>query len=93
MNAGSSAVAERLRKTGRRGLGGEVSRWVKGVVISLAILGTFVFAAARSISTRPALNELCLKQMAEEEHTTLEAFFQNPAAQDALVQAITACSR
>jgi hypothetical protein len=38
-------------------------------------------------------NMRCLQQVANEEHASLEAFFQNPTEQDALVQAMNVCSR
>jgi hypothetical protein len=93
MTSCRSTTSGELRRNSRLGAGEEIWPWIKGAAISLTIFGLFMVLAARSISSRPAVNELCLKQMAREEHTTLEAFFQNPADQDALVQAITACSQ
>ena len=38
-------------------------------------------------------NTRCLQQVSNEEHVSLEAFFQNPMGQDAMVQAMEVCAR
>jgi hypothetical protein len=53
----------------------------------------FALAVAKASSSVRSNNMRCLQQVANEEHTSLEAFFQNPAEQDALVQAMSVCSR
>jgi hypothetical protein len=44
-------------------------------------------------ASRLVNNKLFPQQVANDEHASLEAFFQNPAEQDALAQAITVCTR
>jgi len=50
-------------------------------------------AVVKAPSSVRSNNTRCLQQVANEEHVSLEAFFQNPAAQDAMVQAMEVCSR
>lgn len=68
-------------------------RWATGIAVAVAAIGAVVMAIACAPASIRANNNLCLQQVANDEHTTLEAFFQNPADQDALVLAITICSR
>lgn len=68
-------------------------RWTVGIAVALAAIGSFLAAVACAPASIRANNNLCLEQVANDEHATLEAFFQNPAEQDAFVQAITVCSR
>jgi hypothetical protein len=88
----------------KQALGGDVSgwrrfvsgvglQWVIGIANMLLILALFVLAVARAPSSVRSNNMRCLQQVANEEHVSLEAFFQNPAEQDALVQAMSVCSR
>jgi hypothetical protein len=72
---------------------GEGLQWVVGIANMLLILGLFVLAVAKAPSSVRSNNARCLQQVANEEHVSLEAFFQNPAEQDALVQAMNVCSR
>lgn len=67
--------------------------WVVGIANMLLILALFVLAVAKAPSSARSNNMRCLQQVANEEHVSLEAFFQNPAEQDALVQAMNVCSR
>lgn len=71
----------------------EVMRWVVGWAIAATALGLFAVAVVYAPSSVGANNTLCLQQFANEEHVSLEAFFQNPAQQDAFVQAVTICSK
>lgn len=68
-------------------------QWVVGIANMVLILGLFLLAVAKAPGSVRANNARCLEQIASEEHTTLEAFFQNPANQDALAQALATCSR
>ena len=77
----------------RRFVSGAGLQWVVGMANMLLILGLFVLAVAKAPSSVRSNNMRCLQQVANEEHTSLEAFFQNPAEQDALVQAMNVCSR
>lgn len=68
-------------------------RWALGAAVSLLAIGLFVVAVICVPDSTRANTRLCLQQIANEEHTSLEAFFQNPAQQDAFVQAMMVCSR
>jgi hypothetical protein len=77
----------------RRLVSGAGLQWVIGMANMLLILVLFVLAVAKAPSSVKSNNMRCLQQVANEEHVSLEAFFQNPAEQDALVQAMSVCSR
>jgi hypothetical protein len=68
-------------------------RWAAGIAIAVAAIALFLTAVAYAPESIRANNNLCLQQVANDEHASLEAFFQNPAQQDAFVQAVTVCSR
>ena len=68
-------------------------QWVVGIANMLLILALFVLAVARAPSSTRSNNARCLQRVANEEHLSLEAFFQNPTEQDALAQAVAQCSR
>ncbi|MGF7130817.1 hypothetical protein P3T40_002298 [Paraburkholderia sp. EB58] len=72
---------------------GAALQWAVGIANMLLILALFVLAVAKAPSSVRSNNMRCLQQVANEEHVSLEAFFQNPAEQDALVQAMNVCSR
>lgn len=67
-------------------------QWTIGIVVTVATAGVLLIAVALAPISIRANNNLCLQQIASDEHTSLEAFFQNPVEQDAFVQAVTACS-
>jgi hypothetical protein len=72
---------------------GKGVRWTIGIAILAAASALFLAAVACAPASMRANNNLCLQQVADDEHANLEAFFQNPAEQEAFVQAITVCSR
>jgi len=63
--------------------------------VAAAILGltALVVALACSVSSSRANSARCLQAFANDEHRSLDAFFQDPALQDSFVQAIDQCSR
>lgn len=78
----------------RRALKAEEKRhWVSGAAITLSVIALFALAAGLATSSVRANNASCLQQVANDAHVSLEAFFQNPAQQDAFVEAATLCSR
>jgi hypothetical protein len=74
-----------------------VWRWspVRAASAAMAILGiaALLVALACSVSSIRANNARCLEAFANDEHRSLDAFFQDPSLQDSLVQAIDQCSR
>jgi hypothetical protein len=67
--------------------------WVVGIAITLVLLALLATALHFAAPSARANTRLCLQQFANDEHVSLEAFFQNPAQQDAFVAAMTVCSR
>lgn len=72
---------------------GDGVRWTIGIAIAVAAVALLLTAVAYAPASIRANSNLCLQQVANDEHVSLDAFFQNPAQQDAFVQAITICSR
>ena len=62
-------------------------------MVSLMTIVLLLTAVALAPAGIRANNAQCLRQVANDEHVSLEAFFQNPSQQDAFVQAVTLCSR
>ncbi len=72
-------------------------RWfpARATSAAIAVLGSaaLMVALACSVSSSRANNARCLQAFANDEHRSLDAFFQDPSMQDSLVQAIDQCSR
>ncbi|SAL65699.1 hypothetical protein AWB69_07425 [Caballeronia udeis] len=66
---------------------------VTGAAMVIVGLAALLVAPSCSVSSSRANNARCLQAFANDEHRSLEAFFQDPALQDSLVQAIDHCSR
>ena len=64
-----------------------------GAAMTILGLAVLLVALACSVSSNRANNARCLQAFANDEHRSLDAFFQDPAQQDSLVQAIDQCSR
>jgi hypothetical protein len=78
----------------RRALKAEGKRhWTVAIGTTLVIIALFAIAAGLAASSVRANNTLCFQQVANDEHVSLDAFFQNPVQQDALAEAATLCSR
>ncbi|MEW6340885.1 MAG: hypothetical protein AB1704_09405 [Pseudomonadota bacterium] len=71
----------------------EQRHWTVGIAITLVLLALLATALHFAASSANANVRLCLQQFANDEHVSLEAFFQNPAQQDAFVEAMSVCSR
>ena len=69
------------------------ANWIFGGVIGIALCVLLGIAIACAPAAVRSNNERCLQALAEEQHVSVEDFFQNPAGQDALVQAVTQCAR
>ncbi|MFK4446574.1 hypothetical protein ABH944_006767 [Caballeronia udeis] len=76
----------------RMGWKGSSAR-VTGAAIVIVGIAALLAALACSGSSSRANNAQCLQAFANDEHRSLEAFFQDPALQDSFVQAIDQCSR
>ena len=68
-------------------------QWAIGIAITVMVMALFFVAAAVAPASIQANNNVCLQRTENDEHISLEAFFQNPTQQDAFVQAVTLCSR
>ncbi|MFM0502592.1 hypothetical protein [Paraburkholderia caffeinilytica] len=69
------------------------ANWVFGGVIGIALCVLLGIAIACAPAAVRSNNERCLQALAEEQHVSVEDFFQNPAGQDALALAVTQCAR
>ncbi|CAB3695879.1 hypothetical protein LMG24238_03361 [Paraburkholderia sediminicola] len=69
------------------------ANWIFGGVIGIALCVLLGIAIACAPAAVRSNNERCLQALAEEQHVSVEDFFQNPAGQDALAQAVTQCTR
>lgn len=67
--------------------------WAVGIAVTLLLAALFATALHLAAPSARANTTLCLQQFANDEHVSLEAFFQNPAQQDTFVEAMTVCSR
>lgn len=71
----------------------EAKLWAKAITCAwllpplLMAAGLWVWMASGHV------NRACFERRMNDEHTLMEAFFPNPPAQDAAMQAIHACSR
>lgn len=72
---------------------GDGVRWTVSISIATVAIALLLTAIACAPASIRANNSLCFQQAANDEHASLEAFFQNPAQQDAFIQAVTVCSR
>jgi hypothetical protein len=71
----------------------EAQRWVAGLTL-IGLLMTILVIAGLYVATTPRnVNQGCLRAKMLDEHTFLEASFQTPPEQDAIVEAMRACSR
>jgi hypothetical protein len=61
--------------------------------VGAILLAALLVALACSVSSGRANNAQCLQAFANDEHRSLDAFFQDPALQDSLLKAIDQCSR
>jgi hypothetical protein len=55
-----------------------VARWTAGIAIAVAAIALFLMAVASAPASIRANNNLCLRQVANDEHASLEAFFRVP---------------
>ena len=70
----------------------EAKRWVAALTFT-GLLITIVFIAGLYVTmTAHAVNQACFQKKINDEHTLMEAFFEAPPEQDAVVNAMRACS-
>lgn len=86
MNACEAAQLRVLKAEGKR-------HWAVGIAVTLLLAALFAAALHFAEPSARANTTLCLQQFANDQHVSLEAFFQNPAQQDVFVEAMTVCSR
>ncbi|CAN7617719.1 hypothetical protein LJR230_004484 [Trinickia sp. LjRoot230] len=68
--------------------------WALALFVALAAFALALVLLARAASVkRHAYDNACVQQMTNDEHASMEAFFQNPSGQDALLQVVVACSK
>jgi len=71
----------------------ETKHWVNALTLTWLVLTLLVAAGLSFLLAYGEVNPACFERKMNDEHTLMEAFFQNPPAQNAMMQAIHACSR
>ncbi|MFM0045367.1 hypothetical protein [Paraburkholderia sediminicola] len=80
--------------TGRFSGGTRISaNWIFGAAIGLSLCILLGIAIACAPAAVRSNNERCLQALADEQHVSVEDFFQNPAEQDVLALAAEQCTR
>ncbi|MFL9868634.1 hypothetical protein PQR67_31070 [Paraburkholderia fungorum] len=69
------------------------ANWIFGAVLGLALCILLGIAIASAPAAVRSNTERCLQALADEQHVSVEDFFQNPAKQDALALAAEQCAR
>ncbi|KFX65597.1 hypothetical protein [Paraburkholderia fungorum] len=69
------------------------ANWIFGAAIGLSLCILLGIAIACAPAAVRSNNERCLEALANEQHVSVEDFFQNPAKQDALALAAEQCAR
>lgn len=72
---------------------GEAKRWTSALVVTGLLLTLFFVAVSLLRLESQPVDQACLARTLSDEHALLEASFQNPPEQGAIVQAMHACSR
>jgi hypothetical protein len=67
--------------------------WRFGAVLGLSLCILLGIAIACAPAAVRSNNQRCLQALADEQHVSLEDFFQSPASQDALASAAEQCAR
>ncbi len=70
----------------------EANRWVAALTLTGLLVTILVIAGLYVTTTARAVNQVCFQKKMNDEHTLMEAFFQAPPEQDAIVEAMRACS-
>jgi hypothetical protein len=95
MNHLANRRSAAIRNGTRRFAGGtRVSvNWIFGAAIGLSLCILLGIAIACAPAAVRSNNERCLQALADEQHVSVEDFFQNPAKQDVLALAAEQCTR
>ncbi|CAD6558575.1 hypothetical protein [Paraburkholderia metrosideri] len=70
----------------------EAQRWVAGLTFTGLLMTMLVIAGAYAATTPRDIDQACFQAKIADEHALLEAAFQTPPEQDAMVEARRACS-
>ncbi|SIT35612.1 hypothetical protein BN2475_50127 [Paraburkholderia ribeironis] len=71
----------------------EAQRWVAALTLTGLLMTILVIAGLYVATTPRNVNQACFQAKMDDEHTLLEASFQTSSDQDAIVEAMRACSR
>lgn len=71
----------------------ETKRWTSALVLTGLLLTLFFVAVSLVRLESRDVDQACLERTLGDEHALMEAAFQNPPEQGAIVQAMRACSR
>lgn len=70
----------------------ETQRWVAALTLTGLMMTMLVIAGVVVATTPLNVDQACFQTKMDDEHTLLEASFQTPPEQDAIVEAMRACS-
>ncbi|SMG58356.1 hypothetical protein [Paraburkholderia susongensis] len=96
MNPSSTQSCESRQAAQRRkALTDDATLWLVGLAITVVLIAALVGAIVSTTPTPrvPADSKNCPDNLANDEHASLVAFFQDPADQSVLLQSIRACSK
>lgn len=72
---------------------GETKRWTSALILTGLLLTLFFIAFSLVRLESGDVDQACFERTLSDEHALMEAAFQNPPEQGAIVQAMQACSR
>lgn len=91
--ASQHGAAARKARASVSGVARVQANWIFGAAIGLSLCILLGIAIACAPAAVRSNNERCLQALANEQHVSVEDFFQNPAKQDALALAAEQCAR
>ncbi|WP_146010007.1 hypothetical protein [Burkholderia sp. WAC0059] len=71
----------------------ETKHWVNAIIFTWLLLTVVITAGLWVRTVSGDVNQACFERGMNDEYTLMEAFFQNPPEQNAVMQAVHACSR
>ncbi|MGF6767789.1 hypothetical protein P3T18_000259 [Paraburkholderia sp. GAS199] len=71
----------------------EAQRWVAALTLTGLLMTLLMIAGLHAATTHPDIDQTCFRTKMDDESTLLKASFQSPADQDAIVEAMRACTR
>ncbi|CAB3795678.1 hypothetical protein [Paraburkholderia fynbosensis] len=70
----------------------QTQQWVAALTLTGLLMTILVLAGLSGVTASRHVNQVCFRTKMNDGHTLLEASFQTPPEQDAIVEAMRACS-